>query len=114
MNQKTMSKLPQYGIFENPMDGRVFVLQTRPFFCIAQAFHFDEDHEAEYRKMQQKFDTGATVDYPGELIFLGVVAIIEPAGEGQELADRLAKAMSRMVDWYHAYLKWEDDGAGRE
>lgn len=54
---------------------------------------------------------GASVDYPGELIFLGVIYVgdLPEAYTAQETADKLAKLMSRMGDWYHAYLKWEDD-----
>jgi hypothetical protein len=53
--------------------------------------------------MKRKFDVGASVDYPNELICLGAISYDRSDN------DVLAKIMSRMGDWYHSYLKWEDN-----
>ena len=57
------------------------------------------------------FEVFASVDYPGELIVLGATRIeaIRWSGTTQELADELAGIMRRMGDWYHAYLRYEDE-----
>lgn len=98
-------KLPKFMIAENPMASkRVFILHSRSPRFIAEAFHFELDQEKDWLKVKQMFDHGASVDYPGELIAVGVHWM-----EPNELdSSRLAKLMSRMGDWYHAYLKFED------
>lgn len=95
-------KSSKFLIAENPVvdDGRVFVIHLRDPVIIAEAFHFDLDQEREWMACKARFEIGATVDYPGELIVLGAVFAAE--GSGHE------KIMRRMGDWYHNYLKWED------
>lgn len=107
-------KASKFLIAENPVvnDGRVFIVHMRDPVIIAEAFHFDLDQESEWMHCKSHFDFGASVDYPGELIFLGGVfrSILPPAwATAQDQADKLAKIMSRMGDWYHNYLKWEDE-----
>jgi hypothetical protein len=106
-------KSAKFLIAENPIvdDGRVFVIHLRDPVIIAEAFHFHEDQESEWMRCKSDFNAGASVDYPGELIFLGVVFCAPLPKEwtaAQDQADKLAKIMSRMGDWYHNYLKWED------
>lgn len=107
-------KASKFLIAENPIvdDGRVFIVHMRDPVIIAEAFHFDIDQEAEWMKCKSNFEFGATVDYPGELIFLGGI-FCAPLPESwstlQMQADKLAKIMSRMGDWYYNYLKWEDE-----
>lgn len=110
---KTPMKSAKFLIAENPIvkDGRVFIVHMRDPVIIAEAFHFDIDHEDEWMKCKSNFPLGSSVDYPGELIFLGSVfcAPLPPSWvTTQAQADQLAKIMSRMGDWYHNYLKWED------
>lgn len=98
-----MMKVSKFLIAENPVvdDGRVFVVHMRDPVIIAEAFHFDEDQEREWMACKARFEIGATVDYPGELIVLGAVFV----AEGKEYE----KIMNRMGDWYYNYLKWEDE-----
>lgn len=104
-------KSAKFLIAENPIvdDGRIFVIHMRDPVIIAEAFHFDEEQETEWMQQKSMFDVGASVDYPGELILLGAVFVAPMPGSEQYQADKLAKIMSRMGDWYHSYLKWEDD-----
>lgn len=98
-------------ICENPMvdDDRVFVLHTREPLILAEALHFD--NEADWMEAKREASIGASVDYPGEHVLLKAVNVVatEPY-----TADGIAKIMSRMGDWYHAYLKWEDETYGNE
>lgn len=98
-------------ICENPLtnDGRVFILHSRNPVIIAEAFHLDPDDDKAAMEIKKNFETGASVDYPGEYIILGAV-FIEPvmSADPQKSANDIAKIMSRMGDWYHAYLTWED------
>lgn len=105
-------KASKFLIAENPIvnDGRVFIVHFRDPVIIAEAFHFDIDQESEWMKCKSQFSTLATVDYPGELIVLGVVFCAPlPWIDPQTQADKLAKIMSRMGDWYHNYLRFEDE-----
>lgn len=96
-------KSSKFLIAENPVvdDGRVFVVHLRDPVIIAEAFHFSVDDDAAWMHCKSRFQIGATVDYPGELIVLGAVFVAP--GKDYE------KIMSRMGDWYHNYLKWEDE-----
>lgn len=96
-------KSSKFLIAENPVvdDGRVFIVHLRDPVIIAEAFHFDLDQEKEWMECKSRFQIGASVDYPGELIVLGAVFAAE--GSGHE------KIMRRMGDWYYNYLKWEDE-----
>jgi len=109
---KMKTKISKYMICENPLvdDARVFILHCRKPVIIAEAFHLEPDQEAEAMEMKKQFTVGASVDYPGEYIILGAI-FIEPveSNDPQNTADDLAKIMSRMGDWYHSYLKWEDE-----
>lgn len=101
------NKTAKFLICENPMveDGRVFILHMRKPKLLAEAFHFELEEEDEWMECKRQFALGASVDYPGELIALGAIW-----GEENDLdADQLAKLMSRMGDWYRAYLEWEDE-----
>lgn len=102
-------KSAKFLIAENPLvdDGRVFIVHMRDPVIIAEAFHFELDQEEEWMGCKSKFTIGATVDYPGELIALGAVFVAD-------VSDDLPKIMSRMGDWYHAYLKWEDEQMGEK
>lgn len=97
-------KTPKFLIAENPLidDGRVFIIHARDPFIFAEVFHFNLDQEKEWMDCKRKFSVGSSVDYPGELICIGAIFIATDSAEG------LAGLMSRMGDWYHAYLKWED------
>lgn len=104
-------KAAKFLIAENPIvdDGRVFVIHLRDPVIIAEAFHFDLDQEKEWMYCKSNFTIGSSVDYPGELIFLGAVFCAPlPWSAPQQQADKLAKIMSRMGDWYYSYLKFED------
>jgi hypothetical protein len=96
-------KSAKFLIAENPIvnDGRVFIIHNREPIIIAEAFHFEEAQEAEWMEVRRQFSIGATVDYPGELIALGATF----CAPNDLSADKLAKIMSRMGDWYHNYLK---------
>jgi hypothetical protein len=100
-------KVSKFLIAENPVvdDGRVFVVHMRDPVIIAEAFHFSLDQEDEWMQCKSQFEIGASVDYPGELIVLGAIFCAVPSGGDQNDADKLAKIMSRMGDWYHNYLK---------
>lgn len=101
-------KTAKFIIGDNPLidDGRVYVIHLRSPLVVAEAFHFDLHEEDDYDEARREFSMGASVDYPGELIFLGVIYVgdLPEAYTAQETADKLAKLMSRMGDWYHAYL----------
>lgn len=104
-------KSAKFLIADNPLvnDGRTFIVHMREPVIIAEVFHFDLDQESEWMECKSHFTTGVSVEYPGELIFLGVVFMAPlPWADPQVQADNLAKIMSRMGDWYHNYLKWED------
>ncbi|MBE7443056.1 MAG: hypothetical protein HS119_11440 [Flavobacteriales bacterium] len=105
-----MAKLPKFMICENPMikEHRIFICHTQTPFILAEAFHYDIDQEQEWLECKSIFSVGASVDYPGELICLGAVMFDSVD------ADTLAKIMSRMGDWYHSYLKWEDNNIVNE
>jgi hypothetical protein len=105
-------KAAKFLIAENPIvnDGRVFIIHFRDPVLIAEAFHFNLHQESEWMQCKSQFTFGSSVDYPGELIFLGGVFCAPlPWAGPQEQADKLAKIMSRMGDWYHNYLKFEDE-----
>jgi len=103
---------------ENPLvdDGRVFVCHIRKLpVIIAEAFHFEgyTGDEPEVMECKARFEAGASVDYPDEPVVLGAIFISEFSEEDQKLspqeqANKLSRIMSRMGDWYYAYLKWED------
>lgn len=101
MNPK---KLPKFLIADNEMaSSRLFIVHTRTPRFIAEAFHFGIDEESEWLATKKKFNQGASVDWPSELITLGVVWM-----EGNDLdPDRVAKLMSRMGDWYYSWLKFQ-------
>jgi hypothetical protein len=101
-----MAKTAKFFICENPMvdDGRVFVLHNRAPRVLAEAFHFEPEDVEDWMDCKRQFPVGASVDYPGELIVVGAIWI-EAGGID---ANRIAKIMSRMGDWYYAYLDWED------
>lgn len=101
-------------ICENPLrnDGRVFILHSRPPLILAEAFHFEIEDEKNYMDCKRQFDIGASVDYPGELICLGAI-LHQATTPDQKGADQLAKIMSRMGEWYHAYLKYEDNNINK-
>lgn len=104
-------KASKFLIAENPIvnDGRVFIVHLRDPVIIAEAFHFGLN-ESEWMRCKSHFDVGASVDYPGEYVFLGAVFIAPfPWTDPQNQADKLAKIMSRMGDWYYRYLKFEDE-----
>ena len=97
-------KLAKFMIAENPMvDHRVYILHTRFPKFIAEPVHFNLDQEKEWMDCKKKSDLGASVDYPGKLIAIRVHWI----EANSKSADQLAKLMSRMSDWYHAYLKFQ-------
>ncbi|HRK01001.1 MAG TPA: hypothetical protein PL089_15430 [Ignavibacteria bacterium] len=98
-------KPSKFLICENPLtnDERVFIIHTGTPVMLAEVFHFDIDQEEEWMKCKRSYNVGASVDYPGELISIGAVWMEEYSD-----VNKLAKLMSRMGDWYHAYLKWED------
>lgn len=109
-------KASEFLIAENPIvnDGRIFVLHLREPVIIAEAFHFDLSQESEWMNCKSNYTLGSSVNYPGELIFLGGTFCAPlPAtwSTSQEQADKLAKIMSSMGDWYHNYLKFEDGRA---
>ena len=92
-------------IANNPMvDDRVFILHARFPKFIAEPLHFNLDQEKEWMQFKRESNLGASVDYPGKLIAIRVHWI----EDNDQTAQRLAKLMSRMGDWYHAYLKFED------
>lgn len=99
-------KSAKFLIAENPIvnDSRIFVIHMRDPLIVAEAFHYGLDQEAQWMDCKRKFSTAASVDYPGELIVLGVVY----CAPTELSADKLAKIMSRMGDWYYNYLRWED------
>lgn len=108
-------KASKFLIAENPLvdDGRVFIVHLRDPVIIAEAFHFEIGQDDEWMACKSKFTTAASVDYPGEPVILGAI-FCAPVPEkwnglsGQEVADKIAKIMSRMGDWYYSYLKFED------
>lgn len=83
-------------------DHRVFVVHTREPRILAEVF-LPPDKE-KLRELRNKFEYGSSVDYPGKLIYLGAVWF--------EYSNELDKVMSRMSDWYHAYLKWRSKKNG--
>jgi hypothetical protein len=99
-------KISKFLLCENPMvdDDRVFVLHTREPLIVAEALHFED--EADWMEAKRGTEIGASVDYPGEFILLKAINVTatEPY-----TADSLAQIMSRMGDWYHALLKWEEE-----
>lgn len=106
-------KSAKFIIAENPIvnDGRVFIIHLRDPVIIAEAFHFDLDQESEWMECKSNFQIGASIDYAGELITLGA-RFVGPvpdkwfAFSTQEQADKLAKIMRRIGDWYHHYINW--------
>ena len=100
-----MKKLPSFIVAKNPMvDHRVFIIHARNPRFIAEPVHFNLDQEKEWMQFKRESNLGASVDYPGKLIAIRVHWI----EDNDQTAQRLAKLMSRMGDWYHAYLKFED------
>ncbi|MFN7703341.1 MAG: hypothetical protein ACK5OS_01875 [Chryseotalea sp.] len=108
-------KTAKFLIAENPVvnDGRIFIIHMREPVIIAEAFHFAEHEENKWMACKSNFNLFASVDYPNELIVLGSIYLAPlPAGwptHSQAIADKLAKIMSRMGDWYYNYLKFEDN-----
>lgn len=103
-----MNKISKFLLCENPIvnDSRIFILHTGTPLILAEAFHFDFDTDEKIvMNCKRQFTAGASVDYPLEYIVLGAI-FVEPNNKS---VDELAKIMSRMGDWYHAYLKWEDN-----
>jgi len=106
---------PKFLICENPFDEasnkepRLFILHARHPLLLAEAFHFEgySGDEPDLMKCKGAFDVGASVDYPGEPVVLGCLWH-EALTPKQESANELAYIMSRMGDWYYAYLDWED------
>ena len=120
-----MSKTPKFLIARNPMAGekyghRVFILHAREPVMLAEVFHFELDEEEIWMACKSQFKVGSSVTYTyqDELICIGSLWMVENeklrAMDAQARADYLAKLMSRMGDWYHAYLKWEDEQLAEE
>lgn len=99
-------KPPEFAITEDPLsdDSRIFVTHLAQPVVIAEAFHFNEDDEPGWMNAKRQFEMGASVDYPGELVCLGVIycGALPPdwPEDPKQVADRLAKVMSAMGDYY--------------
>jgi hypothetical protein len=108
------TEFSKFILGENPLinDGRVFVIHLQKPVIIAQAFHFEgcTGDEPELMNCKKQFETGASVDYPGEQVVLGAVYV----APNELSANRLAGIMSRMGDWYYSYLKFEDENIRKE
>lgn len=107
-----MSKTPKFLICENPMvDSGLFILHTRTPLLLAQVLHFDTEEERMEAQKLVEVGSHTTLD-EDEHVLLNAMWMIPSekltAMTAQERADSLAKLMSRMADWYHAYCKWED------
>ncbi len=98
-----MIKPPTFLIAENPLvdDERIFVVHTRVPFVIAEAIHCINDSQA--MGVKRTVNIGASLEYGDEYVVLAARVIAGEVG-----ADRLAKLMRRMADWYRAYLIYED------
>jgi|ADurb_Leu_01_Slu_FD_contig_21_3566014_length_1954_multi_4_in_0_out_0_2 hypothetical protein len=101
-----MNRLPKFVLAENPMDTiyhRVFIIHMRDPVVIAEALHYDLMDEDEWMRAKAHYTVGASLEYEDELICIGAIFI----GPGA-VPEKLPGLMSRMGDWYHAYLDWED------
>lgn len=114
-------KHPKFVIAENPMTEReshpLYVIHLREPIIIAQVHHFDlcagdqiEEVTEALESCKRQYSVGSYTEiYNTETAVLGAVHIAAPIhGEPQEVADKLAKIMRRMADWYRAYCIWED------
>lgn len=98
----------KFLIAENPMvdDHRVFIIHTRDPLIIAETFHFALAEEKKWQAYKAQYEVGVSVDYPGELICIGALKVLPSPDFNLK---ELPKVMSRMGDWYYAYLKFEDN-----
>lgn len=86
---------------------RTFITHIDTPVIIAEAFHFDDNQEAEWMELKRNTSVGASIEYPGELILIAAI-YIDPIEANKQTADSLARFMSKMGDWYYKYLEWED------
>lgn len=105
---------PAFMIAENPMAGeQLFIIHTGTPFVMAEVFGFHAEDEKAIMECQRNFTIAGKTDYEVGTYVLGAKMMIPDDKflnlELQEQADKLANLMRRMADWYHAYLKWEDE-----
>lgn len=114
-------KHPKFVIAENPMtDGDehpLYVIHLRDPLIVAQVFTFSPDEEDKRLELLRNPDIIAysTTDIDSlESAVLLANYIAPMKGEAQASADKLAKIMRRMADWYRAYCLWEDNNIVNE
>lgn len=89
----------------------LYVIHMRDPLIVAQVFTFGPDEEAERLDLLRQPDITAyaTTDIDAlESAVLLAIYITPIKGDAQKTADKLAKIMRRMADWYRAYCHWED------
>jgi len=105
-------KLPKFLIAENPMakSHREFVLHTQQPRMLIEVFDITGFTQKEEIELKKKFNVGGTTEVNG-LYFLLTPAIYfeNITTPTQNDADSLAGLMRRAADWWHAYIKFEDE-----
>ena len=108
---------PAFMLAENPITGKqLFIIHTGMPYIMAEVFSFNSTDENAIMDCKRNYTVAGKTEYEDEAAVIGAVMILPDANflelSSQEQADKLAKLMRRMADWYYAYLKWEDGQNG--
>lgn len=101
-----MSKLPKFLFCNNIMASeRIFILHTQKPVLLVEIFEFD--NESDWMEFQKHIPIGARTQVDDKYYVLEHIWEEDDNDPRftQEYCDKIAKIMSRMGDWWHAYVK---------
>ena len=92
---------------------QLFIVHVGIPYVMAEVHSFRASDHLSINECESKISVGSKTTVNGNTAVLDAVLIL-PNKKFSELssqtqADKLASLMRRMADWYHAYLKWQED-----
>lgn len=105
---------PAFMIAQNPItSNKIFIVHNGTPFVMAEVNDFYSSDVASITGCQMTIKVGSKTVFGEETYLLDAVMILPDekfdALDEQKKADKLASLMRRMADWYHAYLKWQEE-----
>jgi hypothetical protein len=105
---------PAFMIAENPMTAKqLFVIHTGSPYVMAEVHSFHSEDEKAIKHCEQQISVGSKTSFDNRTHLLAGTMIVPDEKfhqlSAQEQSDKLASLMRRMADWFHAYLKWNDE-----
>lgn len=110
-------KTPKFLICDNPLAdkaaGLLYILHTREPLVLAAVHEFEPDDEEGQMEAKRYYNTKGTLNLADRYVVLGAIWVVPgdklATKEPQDQADKIAKTMRLMADWYEAYLNWENE-----